>query len=405
MIRRRLNTISFFLRLATYTLPVLSFGIAAYIRFFSGLIPLWSKGVDVIDYFGLLFFTTIVWAVVVDRYGLVNHDLFLSERRFTVTAFWACSLTYLAVMCSTFFYKSTNFSRLFVAISALALFILVLICERVFQMVLAGTRAKGNNEALILVIGADEFAHRTAQSLKQRMLLPCRVAAFVRLPGQELATSDSPVMELHDLKKSGLANAVDDVVIAVPTAQFGKLPAIMAELDSVCVPVRAVLDLGGNIHVREALFDFAGLRMLDLRASPSESVLYLVAKRTFDLAFSGVALILLSPFMGAIALAVRLTSAGPIFFVQERVGLNGTVFRMCKFRTMRVAGPDESDTRWTTADDPRRTPVGAFLRTTNLDELPQFFNVLKGEMSIVGPRPERPHFVQKFLEDVAQYNT
>jgi lipopolysaccharide/colanic/teichoic acid biosynthesis glycosyltransferase len=106
-----------------------------------------------------------------------------------------------------------------------------------------------------------------------------------------------------------------------------------------------------------------------------------------------------------VALSVRITSPGPIFFTQERIGLNGKKFRMHKFRTMKVSDASESDTRWTTQGDPRRTKVGAFLRRFNLDELPQFFNVLKGDMSVVGPRPERPYFVHKFLQDIEKYHT
>jgi exopolysaccharide biosynthesis polyprenyl glycosylphosphotransferase len=115
-------------------------------------------------------------------------------------------------------------------------------------------------------------------------------------------------------------------------------------------------------------------------------------------------LFLTLPFLAAIALFVRLTSPGPVFFAQERVGLNGNPFRMYKFRTMREAPVSESETQWTTREDARRTPIGAFLRKTSLDELPQFFNVLKGDMSVVGPRPERPHFVHKFLKDVERYD-
>jgi len=166
-----------------------------------------------------------------------------------------------------------------------------------------------------------------------------------------------------------------------------------------------VLDFGRRIAIRETLFDFGGIPMLDLQASPSESILYLVAKRTFDIVFSFVAFVLCAPLVAVIAVAIRLNSPGPIVFAQDRVGLNGRIFRMYKFRTMKTGPGTESDTRWTTADDPRRTNIGIFLRRTNLDELPQFLNVLKGDMSIVGPRPERPYFVQRFLEDIAQYNS
>ena len=130
-----------------------------------------------------------------------------------------------------------------------------------------------------------------------------------------------------------------------------------------------------------------------------------VLRRFFDLMIATVVAILAAPLMLLIAVAIRLTSSGPILFVQERVGLNGRLFRVYKFRTMSAGTPGGNDARWTTDNDPRRTKLGAFLRATNLDELPQFFNVLKGDMSVVGPRPERPYFVRKFQDDVAQYNT
>jgi exopolysaccharide biosynthesis polyprenyl glycosylphosphotransferase len=147
-----------------------------------------------------------------------------------------------------------------------------------------------------------------------------------------------------------------------------------------------------------------GIHMLDLQPTLAETAPYLFQKRIFDIVLSSLIVLATLPLTLVIALAVKLSSRGPIFFVQERVGLNGRVFKMVKFRTMRVGSREEGDTQWTCADDPRRTAVGAFLRKSNLDELPQFFNVLKGDMSIVGPRPERPHFVEKFLEEFDRYN-
>jgi exopolysaccharide biosynthesis polyprenyl glycosylphosphotransferase len=165
------------------------------------------------------------------------------------------------------------------------------------------------------------------------------------------------------------------------------------------------LDFGDGVLVREKLFDLGGVMMLDIHTTPAESVPYLVVKRVFDVIFSTLVLIVTALLMLLIAITVRLSSPGPILFVQDRVGLNGKGFRIYKFRTMRVEDSKDSDTRWTTRNDPRRTAFGAFLRRMNLDELPQFFNVLKGDMSVVGPRPERPHFVQKFLRDDANYNS
>jgi exopolysaccharide biosynthesis polyprenyl glycosylphosphotransferase len=146
------------------------------------------------------------------------------------------------------------------------------------------------------------------------------------------------------------------------------------------------------------------MQMLDLMSTPAESLDYALIKQAFDTCFSLLVLSLASPLFALIAALIKSTSRGPVFFAQERVGLNGKPFRMYKFRTMRTSAQSETDTSWTTKGDSRRTPLGTFLRKTSLDELPQFINVLKGDMSIVGPRPERPHFVHKFLQEVARYN-
>jgi exopolysaccharide biosynthesis polyprenyl glycosylphosphotransferase len=165
-----------------------------------------------------------------------------------------------------------------------------------------------------------------------------------------------------------------------------------------------VIDLGEGVGIRDRLIDLGGIHMLDLRPTLAETGPYLFEKRIFDVAFSIFVMLVTLPISLLIVLAIKMTSPGPIFFVQERVGLNGHLFRMLKFRTMRTGTREECDTRWTSANDPRRTTIGVFLRKTNLDELPQFINVLKGDMSIVGPRPERPHFVEKFLGEFDRYN-
>jgi exopolysaccharide biosynthesis polyprenyl glycosylphosphotransferase len=178
----------------------------------------------------------------------------------------------------------------------------------------------------------------------------------------------------------------------------------MKALSHLCLPARALVDLGEGIVIREKLFQLGNIQMLDLSSTPTESLDYALFKRVFDVAFSLGVLVLVAPLFGLIALIIRLTSRGPIFFIQERIGLNGKPFQMYKFRSMRVGPSPESDTQWTTAEDARRTSFGALLRKTSLDELPQFINVLRGDMSVVGPRPERPHFVQKFLQEVSRYN-
>ena len=164
-----------------------------------------------------------------------------------------------------------------------------------------------------------------------------------------------------------------------------------------------VLDLGEGIFVPGRVFDYCGIPLLDVRPYPVDTVEYALGKRAFDIVFSFLALLFGAPLIVAIALAIKLTSSGPVFFHQERIGLNGRRFRMIKFRSMRVQDARAANEHHTGRTDPRITPIGRLLRRTSLDEFPQFFNVFRGDMSVVGPRPELTFFVQKFRNEIPSY--
>jgi len=256
----------------------------------------------------------------------------------------------------------------------------------------------------LLIVGADQYASAAAERLLRLSFAPCEIAGFVRLPAQNACVPGHRVYELDELGCLNSDHGIDEAVMAIHPAQFHQIPQLMVALNHICLPARAIVDLGENVVVREKLFQVGSMQMLDLMSAPTESLDYALLKRVFDVFFSALFLLVTSPLLALIAVLIKCTSRGPVFFVQERVGLNGRSFRMYKFRSMRVSAKAESDHRWTTEEDPRRTAFGTFLRKTSLDELPQFFNVLKGDMSIVGPRPERRHFVHKFLQEVARYN-
>ena len=148
--------------------------------------------------------------------------------------------------------------------------------------------------------------------------------------------------------------------------------------------------------------EMEGLPLLNLRAS-SQSLADHAAKRLMDITGALFGLLILSPLLAAIAIAIKLSDGGPVLYFQERMGLNGRRFRMIKFRTMRVNAETDSGPVWAKQQDDRRTGLGTFLRKTSLDELPQLWNVLVGEMSLVGPRPERPYFINKFRESIPRY--
>jgi Undecaprenyl-phosphate glucose phosphotransferase len=255
-----------------------------------------------------------------------------------------------------------------------------------------------------LIIGADEFAREVAQRLKRISFSPCEIVGYVRLPDQEVSGQNERIYEFAQLNVLDSRHGIDETIIAIHPAQFSQIPTIIKALGHLCLPAHAVVDLGEGIVVRERLFQLGNIQMLDLTATPTDYLDYVLVKRVFDICFSVLVLLLTFPLIALIALLIRLTSVGPAFFSQERIGLNGKPFKMYKFRTMRVSPASVSDTKWTMPGDPRTTRLGALLRKTSLDELPQFVNVLKGNMSVVGPRPERPHFVNSFLQEISRYN-
>ena len=403
MIRSRLSYVRFNLRILTLLLPACSYFIAVKLRFGFNLFFYRSAPAGLPSYWGIVLITTIIWAIAAEESGLWNVEQLYAPGGKSRRLLEALAFTYAVVMAVGFLYRQASYSRLVIAISAIALFVLATAARIISRVILEFLRKSGKNEVRILMVGTDRFARRVATSLLHGEVLPCKVVGFVRLPDQEIAV-EGPVYEMDQIPNFTNGHSINDIVIALPAARLSEVQRISPALEKLCVPTRVVIDLGDGVGIRDRLIDLGGIHMLDLRPTLAETGPYLFQKRAFDLAFSLVILLVTLPLFLLIAVAVKITSRGPVFFSQERVGLNGRVFRMLKFRTMRVGSREEGDTRWTSDNDPRRTTVGVFLRKTNLDELPQFLNVLRGDMSIVGPRPERAHFVERFLEEFDRYN-
>jgi Undecaprenyl-phosphate glucose phosphotransferase len=404
MILGRLKSAQFTCRLVVYLLPLAAFALTAYFRFGTHLIPHYTSDVDASPYFGLLLLTTFIWAIVADHYELASTEIHLLSNGKVRRGLKACMTTYIAVLAITFFYRDTTFSRVFIWLSGANLFLFTLLAQMMFSWVWASDRSRHKTRFNVLIVGADEFAARVAESLLSDPLISCSIQGHVRLPHQVCAIENRRTYELVEIETLAIGNAIDDVIIAIPPGLLGQLRELRRQLSPLCVPVRLVLDVGEPVDSRQRLFTLGNLVMLDLQATPAESTLYIVLKRAFDLIASAGVLILAAPLLLLIAALIRLSSAGPIIFSQQRVGLNGKLFRMYKFRTMSVSSQEQSDTRWTVKNDPRCTRIGKILRRTGLDELPQLVNVLLGDMSVVGPRPKRPLLVQKFMQSVGNYN-
>jgi len=408
MTRRSINMIEFWLKLGFGVIPTVAFGTAGYIRFHTGYFtaPYFSLPghIDTKSYAMLTALITLLWIVVVEHLDLDHMNTLLRIRtgiRMSLLATTYCAVLALSAL---FFYRTTTFARLFVLAGCALMFILSLGMIHAFRGIIYAITKNPNGRFPVAIVGADEVAIQVARQLAHNPLTPCKVACFVALPEQMPTITKVPVLEWHRLADVLEVFRCREVLLALPLHRLGEAQTILEALQRLSIPARLVLHLGQTSLLPDHIFDFYGVPLLDLRSYPGDSVGYALWKRVFDVVFSAAALLLFSPIVALIALAVKLSSAGPVFFVQDRVGLNGKLFRMYKFRTMRMSDCNQSDTQWTTAADPRRTRVGSWLRQTSLDELPQFLNVLKGDMSVVGPRPERPHFVQEFLNDISRYN-
>jgi Undecaprenyl-phosphate glucose phosphotransferase len=394
-----LNRTVFNARLMTLVLPLLSFMIAAAI----GWSRIVASDLDPYPYFGLLIFGTIAWSIAIESFGLTTTRYILTSGGNVYSAFVATVVTLFSELVIIFFYRAVSFSRLFVASTSLLLFFSALGLRFVLRAAMRGRFLHNSRGIRVLIIGTDEFAARTARNLVDREFQALQIAGFVRLPEQEVNVKGA-VHEMDCLANLVVENQVDDILLALPAARSREVPQLMEKVQHLGVPVRVVLDLGDRPPTSDRLVNINGVWMVSVCHSPIESVMYMVLKRGFDIAFSTAVLMMAAPVMAIVAAAVKLSSPGPVFFVQSRVGFKGNVFQMYKFRSMRMGTTQEGDTRWTCRDDSRRTRVGTFLRRTSLDELPQFFNVLKGDMSVVGPRPERPHFVEKFGVEIPRYH-
>ena len=257
----------------------------------------------------------------------------------------------------------------------------------------------------ILIAGAGELGRLVADKILEHRELGYQIVGFVddKASGDHLGYRGLPLLgTIDEAGEIATREAVDHLYIALPPEQHVRMLELIESTSRECVDVKVVPDLLQVIALRARLEDLDGVPVININDIPLQGV-NSVIKRGIDIVLSAVGLVVLAVPFAIIAALVKLTSRGPVFFHQERMGLDGKSFTIVKFRSMeedaeRVTGPV-----WTRPNDPRVTTLGRFLRRSNLDELPQLWNVLRGDMSIVGPRPERPHFVEQFKHRIPQY--
>lgn len=277
--------------------------------------------------------------------------------------------------------------------------------RNLIRIFLRSMRAKGYNQKHILLIGYS----RAAENYIDRVLANPEWGYQIHgiLDDHKARGSEyrgiKVIGPISNLRNIFNLNFMDEIAITLCIREYGILEDLVAECEKSGVHTKFIPDYNNIIPTRPYTEDLQGLPVINIRRVPLSDPLNAMMKRAVDIFGALVALILFSPIMLVTAILIKLTAPGPLIYCQERVGLHNRPFKMYKFRSMEVQDPKKEKNQWTSPHDPRVTPIGRFIRKTSIDEMPQLFNVLFGDMSLVGPRPERPFFVEKFKEEIPRY--
>ena len=316
------------------------------------------------------------------------------------TIFFAVTIATLIATTLFFVFRLVEFSR-GVILAFYAITLIFLIGKYAFmRLVLRRFRGKGYNLKHVVIIGTGKLAQQYKNDIAAEAELGFHLLGFIG--NQNLLTEEDhwfgPFKDVDSILASP---AINEVVIALDPEEYNRLWAIIPACEKNGVKYSVIPFYNDIIPANPTIETIGHSKLINMRVNRLENLGWAILKRSFDLITSLVGLIFLSPLFLISSIGVKRSSPGPVFFKQIRVGYQRKEFKMLKFRSMRQNS--DEDTAWTTDTDPRRTKFGAFLRKTSLDELPQLINVLKGDMSLVGPRPELPHFVEQFKDTIPYY--
>jgi len=390
--------------IADLCVVAVAFSAAFALRFATDLFPSPPGPHDVDDYFLVGVSALPLYHFLLRSRGLYEPRRGQAIQEETRDVLQVAALGTIVLAAGTFFWRGGDVSRLVLGIFAGLVAIGLTSFRAGLRMLLADLRRRGFNTRSVLIVGTGALAREVHARFQDHPETGLAVVGFLgpvrAAPGASLPPNLGPYEALADVVARW---SVDQVVIALDRADAIDPIKLVDELRDSTAAVRIAPDLLGLHTVRAGIEDLDGLPMICLVESPTLGWQGLL-KRSVDLVCSATAVVVLAPLLAAIAAAVKWTSPdGPVLYRQRRMSLDGRVFTMLQFRTMVPDAEAESGPRWADPDDPRRTPIGAVLRRLNLDALPQLWNVLRGEMSLVGPRPERPELIREFRKRFPGY--
>ena len=401
---------------------------AYWIRCQSGYFPAYREIPEFSLYVASLPLILLLGAVSFRVAGMYDVHRLRRFREDIVAVFRGVALLALLVMATSFVRQAHYESRAVMVLFAGFVFVGVVLARRATWTGVRRLRSRGINQSHALIVGTGRLARQTARTLRHVRWTGIRTVGFVEdnsgkmytgvLGGTVLPAGATPALggtvppgsnptdlpivgKIHELAELVHKHHIEHVFISLPLNRYSDARRVFDALSETTVDVRLIADLRAVSGLSLTTTSLHGMTIIGLRESPHYG-LNVVVKRFMDIAFASIGIVAIAPVLAFIAVLIKVTSPGPILYRQERCGLNGRAFPMLKFRTMQVDA-EANGAQMTAANDPRKTRLGSILRATNLDELPQLFNVLMGDMSLVGPRPERPVFVKKFSKSIPNY--
>ena len=384
---------------------VVSYIFAWYIRFRSGLFALDEWYLSRQSYMKLLYVIVPVFLILYYAFRLYVPKRIMGRRLEAWRVLQANVIGLMGLILIFYVLRMGDISRTMLFVFGCSNVFFEIVERNVIRLILRRIRRQGYNQKHMILVGysraAEEYIDRILENpqwgYKIRGILDDHIEAGTEYKGiKVLGKIDNLMIILPE-------NRLDEIAITLGLSEYARLEEIVNLCEKSGVHTKFIPDYNQIIPTKPYTEDILGLPVINIRHVPLTNTFYAAMKRVMDIAGAICAIILFSPIMMFSVIMIKLTSPGPLIFKQERVGLHNHTFMMYKFRSMDVQPPEKEKTKWTVKDDPRVTNFGKFMRKTSIDELPQLFNVLKGEMSLVGPRPERPFFVEKFKEEIPRY--
>ena len=384
---------------------VLSYFLAWLIRFVGPMAATAVRTRSFRQYMLMLVFIVPVYLLLYQAFTLYTPMRMQGRRLVLANIIKANSLGLLILMFTFYMIDESDFSRSTYIMFYVINIVLQWCVRMLIFMLLRDMREKGLNQKQLICVGysraAEEYIDRVLANPQWgyviRGILDDNVPAGTEYKGIKV------LGRIANLNVILPENRLDEIAITLGLSEYYRLEEIVALCEKSGVHTKFIPDYNKIIPTKPYTEDILGLPVINIRYVPLNNTFNALVKRVMDIVGSIVGIIVTSPLMLLMCLIIKLTSPGPLIYKQERVGLHNQTFWMYKFRSMEVQPESKEKKAWTVKNDPRVTPIGKFMRHTSIDELPQLFNILKGNMSLVGPRPERPFFVEKFREEIPRY--